>query len=167
MTFLIFALGLVLGYKSLVWLDDAINYFKTQKILKQITPANVNDKRLCKGPHAWMMAPLWSPQGESQVRVCQVCGFIPEMEKMVKPEAIDRIEENNKIRQMEKKIYRDFLAQEDNDIKKYFDKEIKDGVSFEKLAHVHGAGMTFGARFNIYKSARAGEIEKALSKVDA
>ncbi|CAK9253114.1 unnamed protein product [Sphagnum jensenii] len=38
------------------------------------------------------------------------------MNKMATPEAIDRIEENNKIRDLESKIYQDFVNQENGDL---------------------------------------------------
>jgi hypothetical protein len=161
---LILAIGIYVGFMGPVHLSNLLSWYEKRQILRDIMPHEVDEKRLCRGPHGWMSARTYTDAGPGKTQVCQVCGFIPSINKMATEEALDRIEENNKIYAMEDRIYRDFQKQEDGDIKKYFDEEITHGVSFEKLTHLHGAGMTFGARFKIYKSARATEIEEALKR---
>jgi hypothetical protein len=165
--FAIFICGILVGFEGPIWVSILFRKLQNRKIIKEITPTDVDDSRLCKGPHAWIKAHAVADQGPIEVSICQVCGFIPSTNKMASVEAIDRIQENNKIRAVEAKIYKDFVEREDGDIRKYFDSEIKNGVSFEKLAHIHNAGITFGSRYNIYKSARAEDIQKELNKSDA
>jgi hypothetical protein len=167
MSALYLLIGLVVGFYGPVWLSDLFRYLQNRQILKDITPQEVNESRLCKGPHSWIGAQAFTDHGRETVQVCQVCGFMPSLKKMATTEAIDRIEENNRIREIQGKIFTDFQTQEDTEIKRYFDEEIKNGVSFDKLAHVHNAGMTFGARYNLYKASRAEEIDKAINRNDA
>jgi hypothetical protein len=167
MSILTLVVGIFVGLYGPVWISDLFRYLQNRQILKDITPQDTDETRLCKGPHSWIGAQAFTDNGRETVQVCQVCGFIPSLDKMATPEAIDRIEENNRIRDIQGKIFTDFQTREDDDIKKYFDEEIKNGVSFEKLAHIHSAGMTFGARFNMYKAGRADEIEKVINKSNA
>ena len=167
MNILALAVGIFVGLYGPVWISNAFRYIQNRQILKDISPREVDETRLCKGPHSWIGARAFTENGFENVQVCQVCGFIPTLNKMATPEAIDRIEENNRIHGIQSKIFTDFQAREDEDIKKYFDEEIKNGVSFEKLSHIHSAGMTFGARFNIYRAGRAEEIDKVINKSDA
>jgi hypothetical protein len=164
---LLLAGGFILGFLGPVWASDLFRYVQNRQILKDITPADVDERKLCKGPHSWMGATTLTDEGVGSTQVCQVCGFIPSISKMATTEAIDRIEENNRIRAIQSQIYRDFQAQENGDIKNFFAEELKGGLSFEKLAHVHCAGMTFSARFGIYKSSRAEDIEKAITRTNA
>lgn len=158
--------GVVLGFEGPFWASILFSYVQNRKIIKEITPKAVDTKKLCK-THSWINARSVSDRGLGSEQVCQICGFIPSINMMASPEAIDRIEEVNRIRTVQERIYSDFLAQENGDIKRYFDEEIKQGISFEKLVDIHTAGATFNARFNIYKTTRAGEIEKALMRNDA
>lgn len=160
----ILIIGIFIGLEGPVWFSSALKYFQNRKILKEVTPTDIKPEKLCEGPHHWISARAYTDKGISLVQVCQLCGFIPSSNKMASPEAIDRIEENNKIGEVEDRIYADFLAKEDGDIKKYFDQEIKNGVNFEKLIHIHSAGMTFGTRYYAYKSTRAEEVKKVLNR---
>ena len=160
-------LGIIIGFWGPVWASNLVTYFENKKVIDEITPLSLDETKLCKGPHAWIPTKSLTDRGYENIQVCQVCGFLPSMGKMAKPEAIDRIEENNKIRAIQEMIYRDFVIREDDDMKKYFDEEIKNGVDFEKLAHIHTAGMTFNARLNAYKASRMSEVEKVLSKGNA
>lgn len=161
-------IGFIAGFFGPMWVSDLITYLQNRKVIREITPLPVREDKLCKGPHSWMMAPVFNEKDPNkEVRLCQICGFMPDRQLMATVEAIDRIQENNRVYAMQNRIYKDFLAQENGDIQKYFDAELKNGVSFEKLVHVHGAGATFNARYNMYKSARAGEIAKELSRSDA
>lgn len=166
-TFFILAAGVFLGLYGPIWASNLITYLQNRQILKDVTPRDVDDAKLCKGAHSWINAQTFTDTGAGSIQVCQVCGFIPTINKMASTEAIDSIEEHNRLTAVQSKIYTDFQVQEDGDIRKYFDEEIKNGVSFEKLAHVHLAGMTFGARFNIYRASRAEEIQKAVTGSNA
>lgn len=126
-----------------------------------------DSEKLCKGPHSWIFAQIGTAEGPAQVRVCRACGFIGGSNRVASPEAIDRIEENNKIRELEVRLYNEFLEQEDAEIKKYFDEEISKGVNFDKLLHVHNAGITFNQRYAMYKASKAVDIEKELTKSNA
>jgi len=166
-TFFVLVVGILIGFYGPVYLSNLFTYLQTRQLVKDSTPQNVDESKLCKTPHSWIKAKTFTDKGIGSVDVCQVCGFIPSLDKMATPDAIDSIEESNRIDEIQGKIYRDFQTQEDNDIKKYFEEEIKNGVSFEKLAHVHAAGLTFGARFSNYRASRAEEVQKALSRSNA
>jgi hypothetical protein len=163
-TFLILIAGIYLGNKLPFWIGRAVSFFQNRALLDSLVPKEVDPSRLCKGNHSWITARTFTDTGPSQVKVCRVCGLIEGTEKMATAEAIDRIEENNQIRELETRLYKEFSALEDGDIRKYFDKEIKNGLSFDKLAHVHTAGMTFGQRYTLYKASKKDDIEKELTK---
>lgn len=165
--FLLLVAGIFVGLFGPIWIGRFLEFLQERKILKEVMPQDVNEKNLCKGPHSWINAQTLTHEGEGSIQVCQLCGFIPSINKMASPEAIDSIEEHNRLTAIQGKIYTDFQVQEDNGIKKYFEEEIKNGVSFEKLAHVHAAGMTFGARYGIYRASRAEEIKKAVTGSNA
>jgi hypothetical protein len=163
----ILVVGIFAGLYGPVWLGRFLGYMENRQILKDIMPQEVSEEKLCRGSHSWINAQTLTHEGRGSIQVCQVCGFIPSIDKMATPEAIDSIEEHNRLSAIQGKIYTDFQAQEDGDIKKYFAEEIKNGVSFEKLAHVHAAGLTFGARYAIYRASRAEEIKKAVTGSNA
>lgn len=146
---------------------NGLDNFKAKRMVQSIIPQVADPKKLCKTPHSWIMAPTITKEGQGFVQVCRVCGFISGSDKVASMDSIDRIEENNRIREIESRLLKDFLTQEDDQMKKYFDLEIKGGLNFDKLAHIHGAGMTFNQRFLVYKASRAEEIEKELTKSDA
>lgn len=166
-TFFVATISLFVGLYGPIYLSNLFRYVQNRRILKDLTPQKVDDDKLCKGPHSWINATTFTDKGPGSTQVCQLCGFIPSLHLMVTAEAIDRIEENNRIRAIQDKIFSDFQDQEEKEMKAYFDEELKNGVDFEKLVHIHGAGMTFGTRFNIYRSARAEEIEKAITGSNA
>lgn len=140
---------------------------KSKKLLKSITPQIADPEKLCRGPHSWIVAKTLTKDGSGTTQICRVCGFISGSNKVASMESIDRIEESNRIREIESKLLKEFLGQEDNSIKKYFDSEIKGGLDFDKLTHIHAAGMTFNQRYSIYKASKAEEIEKQLTRSDA
>lgn len=164
---LMIVVGIVIGTEGPIQLSRFFKFLQNRQLMREITPIEVNESKLCKGPHPWLEVPTLTEKGPGKTQVCRACGLIPSLNKMATPEAIDRIEENNAIRSVEEKIYKDFLAKEDAEIKEYFGDEIKSGVDFEKLAALHSAGMTFGTRFSVYKSGRADEIVKVLNRTDA
>lgn len=145
----------------------ASNFFKNRSLMKNLVPQKIDKKRLCRGPHPWMKVKTWTEKGPSETQMCRACGLVSGTETMASPEAIDRIEENQKIRDIDAKLYRDFLAKEDEDIKQFFAREIQGGLNFDKLAKIHAAGMTFGQRFTYYKASKVEDIEKELTKSDS
>lgn len=161
---LILIAGIYFGNKLPFWIGRFVTFVQNRTILDNLIPKKIDPTRLCKGNHSWINARTFSESGPAQVKVCRVCGLIEGSDKMATPEAIDQIEENNLMRDLEQRLYKEFSTLENTDIRKYFDKEIKNGLSFEKLASVHAAGMTFGQRYTIFKTAKKGEIEKELFK---
>lgn len=140
---------------------------KVKKAMKSMMPQVADPKKLCKGPHSWILARTLTKDGPGSTQVCRICGFISGSNKVASMESIDRIEERNRIMEIEARLLRDFLTKEDDQMKKYFDSEIKGGLDFEKITHIHSAGMTFSQRFLVYKASKAEEIEKELTKSDA
>lgn len=159
--------GIVIGWYIPIWLSKVYIYFLSKEITKNSIPQKVDDNKMCKTRHDWIEAVTFAGSKTGKTRLCRLCGFIPELNLMASYEAIDRIEENNKIRQLEDNIYKDFINKEDEDIKKFFTKEIENGVSFDKLVQLHSAGITFMQRYGNYKLSRAPEIEKELTKDNA
>lgn len=168
-TLAILAIGLLVGSEGKNWLSTFITYFQNRKLLREITPTAIKKNRLCKVQHSWIATPHFDGTSNEakMVALCQVCGLIPSMGKMAPIAAIDRVLDNKLIQETEAKIYRDFIAKEDEDIKKYFSTELQNGVSFDKLTALHGAGMTFGSRFRLFKSSKADEITKSLNRINA
>lgn len=166
-TLLIVALSLYLGSKLSEWIGKAIVYFQNREIIKAITPTAIKEDRLCKGPHTWLNTRTWTEKGTVDARICRVCGLIDGTNKMATIEAIDQIEENNKIQALEEGVYQDFIDKENKELRAFFAAELKEGLSFDKLAMLHNAGITFGARFNKYKVARLPEMLKELIKSNA
>lgn len=160
--------GITAGLALPRMLDNLVSKIEVYLILKELSPRDVEEDKLCRGPHSWMDARTMAPDGKmGAVKLCQICGFIPSLYKMATEQGIDKIQQNNVIQSMEEKIYKDFLAKEDREIKAFFHEEIDKGVDFVKLQSVHAAGMTFGTRFGAYKASRAEEITKALNRTDA
>lgn len=167
MTAVYFLAVFILGFFTPTLILFCMEYYKARKFRNAHMPRKAESDKLCRGPHSWITAEANTNSGISDVKVCRACGFVSGTELMVSPDAIDRIEENNKIREIEGKLYKEFLNKEDNDIKKYFGEEIKNGVNFEKLTVLHAAGMTFGQRYTIYRTAKAEEIQEELTKDNA
>lgn len=159
--------GLYLGNKLPYWIADLVTYVQNRQTIRIITPNKVDEKKLCKAPHSWINTSVDTKEGIKEHKICRVCGFISGMNKMAKPEAIDMVEENNKIKEVEARLQKDFLNFEDNEIKKFFDEELKNGLSFEKLMAVHDAGITFSSRFFNYKISKIPEIERELKRGNA
>lgn len=153
-----------------VLLSIIIGIVKNHKIKKEaesVLPQDADPSKLCKGPHSWITARTLTKEGSGTTQVCRVCGFISGSGKVASMESVDRIEESNKIREIETRLLKEFLDQEDDQMKKFFDSEIKGGLSFNKIAQIHSAGMTFEYRFMAYKASKADEIEKELTRSDA
>lgn len=144
-----------------------VDHLRTKKTLKLIMPQIADPKKLCKGPHSWITASTFTATGPSLTQLCRVCGFISGSDKVVSVDTIDIIEKNNKIKEIEHKLMTNFLAQEDDNVKKHFDVEIKGGLDFNKLLQIHTAGMTFNERFVLYKQSKSEYIEKELTRNDA
>lgn len=157
-------LGIYLGNKLPFWIGNAVSYLQSRALINSLVPKQADPEKLCKGTHSWITARTFTDKGPAEVKVCRICGLIEGSDKAATAEAIDRIEENNQIRELEKRLYKEFIAREDEDVRRYFDKEIKNGLSFDKLAHVHNAGMTFGQRYTIFKASKKEDIEKELTK---
>jgi len=166
-----FTLGIIIGillgfFGPEIWFKIRMK-MKLATIVKNMTPQEADESQLCKGPHPWMETTVLTSDGKKKIPVCSACGLISGTNKVASQEAIDRIEEMNRIKEIEQRLYNDFLNEEDNEIKKYFSKELENGLDFDKLVHVHAAGMSFGSRFSIYKAAKAPELEKELNKKDS
>jgi hypothetical protein len=160
-------LGVFLGFVGTVVLGNYLTFRDRYKIKKSLTLWKVDEKKLCKTPHAWMDAAMNTPKGMSQVKVCRVCGFVSGTDLMASQEMIDRVEDQNKLYEIEKRLEKEFLDQEDEEIKKFFSEELKGGLSFDKLVKLHSAGTTLSERFSIYKLHKAKDIEKEIQRGDA
>lgn len=163
----ILLVGFYLGNKMPFWVPKAISYFRNRHLLNSLIPKAADPDKLCKGTHPWMNARTFTDEGPATVKVCRVCGLIEGSNKQATQDAIDRIEENNRLRDLEDRLYREFASLEDRDVRKYFSEEIKNGLSYQKIAHIHTAGMTFGQRYTIYKASKKEEIEKELTGSNA
>lgn len=159
--------GLLLGFFGPEVLFRIKLKMELASLKKNIIPKEADPSKLCSGPHPWMETMVMTPDGDKRIPVCSACGLISGTNKVASQEAIDRIEEMNRVREIEQRLYSDFITAEDDEIKKYFSKEIESGLDFDKLAHVHAAGMSFSTRFSIYKAAKTPELEKELNKGNA
>lgn len=160
-------IGILLGFFGPeVWFRLRVK-MELAALRKNIIPQEADASKLCNGPHPWMETMVMTPDGEKRIPVCSACGLISGTNKVASQEAIDKIEEMNRVREIEQRLYSEFLNAEDDEIKKYFSKEIESGLDFDKLAHVHAAGMSFSSRFSIYRAAKTPELEKELNKSNA
>jgi len=159
---LIFSIGLYLGNKLPDWIAKAMVWYATRPIIKMITPTKIKQGRLCKGPHNWIAKKLDIQGKESNI--CRVCGLIEGTGRMATAEALDQIEENMRFDALEEQVYQDFVSRENEDIRKYFAAELKGGLDFGKMAKLHNAGITFGVRYNKYKSIHLPPLLKNLEK---
>lgn len=160
---LIFLFGLLLPDGIFL----AKNYFMLRKIKNTVIPKRAKPDQLCRGPHSWLKVEEPTPKGVQTAQVCRICGLISGTNLVASQEAIDEIEEDNKHRDIEGKLYDEFLKREDDEIRHFFSKEIEGGVDFGKLAKVHAAGITFYDRFSLFKSIKNKEIQKELRKTDS
>ena len=148
------------------WVGDLLAYLERRKVLKIALPVKIDKNVLCKRAHSWIEIQTFSKE-DAKSPVCRFCGLIKGTEMMAKPEAIEKIEENNEIVNFEKKLYRDFLNKDDLDIAMFFAEEIKSGLDPQKLIKVYNAGMTFPQRFAMYKVAKMQEVEEKPEKGNA
>jgi hypothetical protein len=142
-------------------------FLRLKKYSNLLIPGKADPSKMCKGPHSWITAKTITRVGSSESNVCRVCGFVSGHDKMVSSEAIDRIEESNKNKEIEEKLMKSFLAEEYEKIKEFLSLELKSGLDFEKIASVHGAGLTFTKRFQAYKLLKADDIEREIKKSDS
>lgn len=125
-----------------------------------LTPIDVDESKLCKGSHSWIESLSVNDAGEySPLSICDKCGFIPSKNLMASEEALKRVINNNRIRQLEETIQKDFLDKESADIKKLLeDEEPKNTLTDTKIGRIYNAGQTWNKRYIIYKIARTEEL---------
>lgn len=155
------------GYYAPIVLTRAMLYFFDRKILSRMVPGKIDPKKLCKGPHSWLVARALTQDGLGETQVCRMCGLVSGSDRMASLEVVDTIEENNRTRKIEAKLVDEFLAKEDKEIGAYFAEELNSGLSFEKLTRIHAAGMTFTKRYAEYKVSAIGNAEKEFNKHDS
>ena len=159
------AVGVYLGMALPSLITKAMAYFQNRPIMKMITPTKIDQSRLCKGEHTWFSRKT-GQEGKDN-KICRVCGLICGTDKMATTEALDQIEENIRFDTLEEQVYQDFVSRENDDLRKYFAEELKAGLDFGKLAKLHNAGITFGIRYNKYKSVHLPPLLKNLEKSNA
>jgi hypothetical protein len=158
------AIGLLVGLFGPALAFNIYTYFQVRKLRKTVIPSKVDMHKLCKGAHSWIKTVVLTDEGQVDKQLCRICGFVSGTDLMASQEAIDRIEDQNLMREVEAGLYNDFLGKENVQIQEFFGNEIKGGLDASKLGKVHTAGMTFGARFSIYKVAKEEEKRKELTK---
>ena len=158
--------GVFLALNFRTWIGDFLTYLERRRVLSIALPIKMDKNILCKRAHSWIEIETFSKE-DAKSPVCRFCGLIKGTEMMAKPEAIEKIEENNEIVNFEKNLYRDFLAKDDMDIVRFFAEEINGGLDPQKLIKVYNAGMTFPQRFALYKVAKMQEIAEKPEKGNA
>ena len=156
-----------LGNKLPFWVPKVVLFFKRRAILNPMLPKKLDPNKLCTGPHNWLPAAIYSDQGNQEVKVCNLCGFIMGTDTVATPEALDSIEENIRHKEIEDRIYMEFSNREDADIRKFFSEEIKNGLNFEKLQKLHTAGVTYNHRYMAFRTSKNPEIQRELLKSNA
>lgn len=159
--------GIYFGNKVPFWIAKVTSFFQRRSVLKTMLPKNLDPAKICRGPHWWLDASIYTDEGDKRIKVCSVCGLIQGTRTVATQEAIDRIEEGLRYKELEDKIYKEFTIKEDSDIKRFFDNELKNGMSFEKLQKLHTAGATFQQRYVAFRVNKAAEVEKELSRSDS
>ncbi len=162
--YIVLVLGMYVGNKLPFWIAKLNSYLDRRYILKRMMPKKLDPSKMCHGPHWWLDASIYTEDGDKEAKICSACGFIQGTRTAATPEAIDRIEENIRYKAIEDKIYQEFSDKEDNDIKKFFDNELSNGMSFEKLVRLHNAGISFNRRYIEYRSSKSQEVRKELAK---
>lgn len=168
MNLLIYAFSLIGAFyllsKVYIFLDTLL---KVRKLHRLYNALPADSRKVCKNPHTWMEIESVSKEGNGKTQICRACGLLGGMDLMFTPEALERIEESNKISEIEAGLYKEFVAKEDSEIKRYFATEIQGGLRFDKLIQVHAAGTSFGTRFSYYKMAKSKDIQSELNKGNA
>lgn len=156
--------NLYLGARLPFWIGQFLNYVEKRKIIKSSTPTPIKEGEKCRVPHSFLTIKGDKELGISEAKVCRGCGWIKGTGMKASFEAVDSIDEVNKLDEIEEGLYKAFLTLEDKDIIRYFSKEIEGGLSFEKLTRLHEAGSTFHKRYAKYKTSKMTEIKKKLAE---
>jgi len=162
-----FFIGLGLGLLAVEILFRVRLFLMHRDMKRLMVPSKVQKSKLCKGPHSWMETAIADKEGQPKnVQVCRICGFISGTDVMASQEAIDRIEETKKLMEIDEKLVKEFLEKEDEEIRKFFVEELKAGLSFEKIARIHEAGITFNKRFALFRLSREPEVVKEVMRAN-
>lgn len=156
--------GIVLGIFGMAAVQILLAALEMRKVRKAIVLGNVDKKKLCKGMHSWIDAKMAGGQGVAPVKVCQMCGFISGTNKMATQDMIDRVEEQNRLFEIEEKLLEEFMKFEEKQVQAFFHEELKNGFNFDKLIQLHAAGQTFNERFMIFKEHKTQEIRDSETK---
>jgi hypothetical protein len=155
--------AVALGWYLPVIIARVVNLVSARALGKRLLPQKARPELLCKS-HTWMQTKALGRDGLSDAKVCQACGLLDGTDTVVSPEVLDRLDEEKALARIEAGLVEEFFAQEDEAIKKYFDKEIGSGTELDKLLDVHAMGMSFHERFSRFRLGRSKQIQEMLGK---
>lgn len=157
-----------LGFLLNFGVGTALVLYKRHKQYKELTntatPKKLDKSKLCKSTHSWISTEMLTKTGVESVKVCKVCGFLSGTELMASQEAIDEIEETHMLKSIEKRMWDEFLNEEDEKLKGYLTQELADGLDFNKITAIHGAGISCTDRFKTYVLSKKEDIEKEVRR---
>lgn len=160
----VLATGLFIGFKLPYWYAAAVYSSARGNAAKGLTPTEVDENRLCYGPHSWTEATIADGAHYSTVNVCEKCGFIPNRNLMASPEGIKRVIEHKKRIEQELAFENEFLSNEQKEYETLFAEEIKNGLSVDKLFKVYGDGQTSYKRYVLFKLAKLESTQETNGK---
>ena len=160
---LIFTLGLVIGLILPYLITLMVIKYERNKNFKNLIPTPIREKELCQGPHSWIEALAVDEEMEYYpLNICEKCGVIPGKNLMSTKEGLKRIIQNNKIREFEESVKKDFEEKENEELKKFLQEDIKNGLNFNKVSEIYHAGQTSAKRYVIYKIVRSEEKRREI-----
>lgn len=160
---LIFTLGLFLGLMLPYFLTLLVIKYEKSREFKKLIPTAIRENELCNGPHTWIETIAVDRDVEYMpINICEKCGLISGRDLMCTKEGLKRIVQNNKIKEFEESVRKDFEEKENSEIKKLLEEDLKKGLSFDKVNEIYHAGQTSGKRYVIYKIVRSEEKRREI-----
>lgn len=142
-------LGILVGLRLPYWLTSIVSWAEKRQTYRDIYPTQVDENKLCSGPHEWLEAPTTDGDGHyGSINVCSKCGFIPSRNMMATQTTLERIAYNKKLFAFERQLEQDFIDGE-NRFLDHFLKQEK--IDMDGLVEVYNAGRTSNKRFVIHK----------------
>jgi hypothetical protein len=152
--------GMFVGYSSFMITKIVRKVLAERKKIKEGTPIEVNEDRLCTEPHSWMSARHISNDGVlSNINICSNCGFIPMNNSMLTLDGLFSMNILQAEKAKNKKILSQFIESEESTLKRLFEEEIKNGLDFSKVNQAYSLGTTLQDRYLEFKEERENSNE--------
>jgi hypothetical protein len=141
--------------------------FQLRKSFKKFGVQKVDYSKLCGGDHRWLYTKTTGKESIEKQDVCIICGLLSDRSGMVTSEALDKLEEDNRVAEIYSGIKNSFQHREMLSVMSFFDKEIKGGLVPEKLFKVYDAGVSSSQRYQRYLLEHQDKIDKDTKRGNA